>query len=433
MAGPLHHDVGSDAEGEGIDDEGAAAGVGADQFPLGLDLVGSDVALVGGDADLFIDAGETAKFLDVAVHRLIGVVRQGLVVLEGGVLVFLQDGLGDFVQFDGEAICRLLGRDLYMVTLDIAAAEVVDVRVAESGEAAEEEDIPDGIQVGLGFREFKLPDAGDLLLGEIDDFLLRHLQGWAEFLIVQVGVVAPVGRPVQEPAEVAQLLLDGGVLQANQILLVIILSFSLLFPGSAKLLAVAHVRDELRQRRLRQVGELDVLLEGGQIDAHRLHLLEGGFRPGVLIAAFLQEHIIDLEEVLLLWLALFLRFRSGPLRNSTVKPLLEFLLKLRGCWDLFDSLVELEGRVHLILDVPKLVVDGQGGLSLWALVTGLDQLGLIVPGFLVNELASGLQVQTLAVERYTKPDLIPVLVLAIGKETECCITLDFHSLTPPLV
>jgi len=26
MASPLHHDVGSDAEGEGIDDEGAAAG-----------------------------------------------------------------------------------------------------------------------------------------------------------------------------------------------------------------------------------------------------------------------------------------------------------------------------------------------------------------------------------------------------------------------
>ena len=31
MASPLHHDVGSDAEGEGIDDEGAAAGVGADE------------------------------------------------------------------------------------------------------------------------------------------------------------------------------------------------------------------------------------------------------------------------------------------------------------------------------------------------------------------------------------------------------------------
>ena len=67
MAGPFHHDVRGDAQGESIDDEGAAAGVGSDQFPLGLDLVGSDVALVGGDADFLIDTGEFAQFLDVAV------------------------------------------------------------------------------------------------------------------------------------------------------------------------------------------------------------------------------------------------------------------------------------------------------------------------------------------------------------------------------
>ena len=165
MAGPFHHDVRGDAQGQGVDDEGAAACVGSDQLPLGLDLVGADVALVGGDADLLIDAGEFAQLLDVAVHRLVGVVRQGLSVLEGGVFVFLQDGLGDFVQFDGEAVRRLLGRYLNMVTLDIAAAEVVDVGVTEAGEATEEEDVPDGIQVGLGFGELELPDTGDLLLG----------------------------------------------------------------------------------------------------------------------------------------------------------------------------------------------------------------------------------------------------------------------------
>ncbi len=41
MAGPLHHDVRGDAEGEGVDDEGAATGMGADELPLGLDLVGA--------------------------------------------------------------------------------------------------------------------------------------------------------------------------------------------------------------------------------------------------------------------------------------------------------------------------------------------------------------------------------------------------------
>ena len=153
MAGPFHHDVRGDAQGQGVDDEGAAAGMGSDQLPLGLDLVGADIALVGGDADLLIDTSEFAQLLDVAVHRLVGVVRQSLVVLEGGVLVFLQNSLGNLVQFDGDAVRCLDGRDLDVIALDVAATEIVDIGVPEAGEAAEEEDVPDGIQVGLGFGE----------------------------------------------------------------------------------------------------------------------------------------------------------------------------------------------------------------------------------------------------------------------------------------
>ena len=122
MAGPFHHDVRGDAKGEGVDDEGAAAGVGADEFPLGLDLVSADVSFVGSDANLLINAGEFAQLLDVAVHCLVSIVRQGLVVLEGGVLVFLQNIPGNLVQFDGNAVRRLDGRDIDVVALDIAAA-----------------------------------------------------------------------------------------------------------------------------------------------------------------------------------------------------------------------------------------------------------------------------------------------------------------------
>ena len=164
MTGPFHHDVRGDAQGESINDEGAAAGVGADEFPLGLDLVGANVALVGGDADLLIDAGELAQLLNVAVHRLVGIVGQGLAVLEGSVFVFLQDGLGDLVQFDGDAVRRLDGRNLDVVALNVAATKVVDVGVTEAGEAAEQEDVPDRIQVGLGFGKFQVADAGDLVL-----------------------------------------------------------------------------------------------------------------------------------------------------------------------------------------------------------------------------------------------------------------------------
>ena len=97
MACPFHHDVRRDAQGQGGDDESATSGVGADEFPLGMDFVGSDISLVGRDADFFIDTGEFAQFLDITVHRLIGIVRQGLVVLEWCVLVFFQNGLCDVV------------------------------------------------------------------------------------------------------------------------------------------------------------------------------------------------------------------------------------------------------------------------------------------------------------------------------------------------
>ena len=97
MACPFHHDVRRDAQGQGGDDESAASGVSADEFPLGMDLVSTDIALVGRNADLLIDTGESAEFLDVPVHSLIGIVRQGLIVIERGILVFLQNGLSNVV------------------------------------------------------------------------------------------------------------------------------------------------------------------------------------------------------------------------------------------------------------------------------------------------------------------------------------------------
>lgn len=41
--------------------------MGADQLPLGMNLVSADVALVGRNADFLIDAGESAQFFDVPV------------------------------------------------------------------------------------------------------------------------------------------------------------------------------------------------------------------------------------------------------------------------------------------------------------------------------------------------------------------------------
>lgn len=107
MSCPFHHDVRRDAQGQGGDDESATSGVGADQFPFGVGFVSADVALVCRNADFLIDAGESAQFLDVPVLRLICVVRQGLIVIERGILVFLQNSLCNVVKFDGYTIAVL--------------------------------------------------------------------------------------------------------------------------------------------------------------------------------------------------------------------------------------------------------------------------------------------------------------------------------------
>ena len=64
--------------------------MGSYHFPPGMDPVGPDISFVASDTNFFIDAGESAQFLDITVRRLITIVRQGLVVLERRGLVCLQ-------------------------------------------------------------------------------------------------------------------------------------------------------------------------------------------------------------------------------------------------------------------------------------------------------------------------------------------------------
>lgn len=154
--------------------------MGSDQLPLGMNRVSADVALVGRNADFLIDAGESAQFFDVPVHRLVCVVRQGLIVIERGILVFLQNSLCNVVKFDGYTICRLDGRNLYMTAFYVASAEIIGVRMSESGEATKQEDITDRIQVCLGSRQLKITDTGHLLLGKVDYLFLSCFQCWLE-------------------------------------------------------------------------------------------------------------------------------------------------------------------------------------------------------------------------------------------------------------
>ena len=121
--------------------------MGSHQFPFRVDLVNTDITLVECNADRIIDFGQFAKFLEIPIHRLVGVVGQGLVILKRNVFVLIKNSLGNVVQLNGDTIRRFDGRNLDVVSLDITSAKVVDIRVPEAGEAAKEEDVPDRVQI----------------------------------------------------------------------------------------------------------------------------------------------------------------------------------------------------------------------------------------------------------------------------------------------
>ena len=133
VAGPFHHDVGRDAAGEGLDDEGLASGVGTDQGPFRMDFIKTDAALVCGDAYRFVDTGHLAELLEFAVHRLVGVLGKDTVVLHRDSPVFLQKAPGHIVDFNLYAVGGLDGGDLQMVGFDIGPAQGLGIREPEAG------------------------------------------------------------------------------------------------------------------------------------------------------------------------------------------------------------------------------------------------------------------------------------------------------------
>ena len=89
VTGELHHNVRGDAVGEGKADEGLAAGVGANEFVLGIDFIVAVAVAVASDGVGLVEAANLAEVLQAAVHLLVGDVRQCLSSGEVLVLVFL--------------------------------------------------------------------------------------------------------------------------------------------------------------------------------------------------------------------------------------------------------------------------------------------------------------------------------------------------------
>ena len=104
MAGPFHDDIGRDAHGEGVADEGTAAGVGAEDRVLGLGLFDALAVLVVNLGDGGVDARQLGQLLQVVVHLLVADDGEDGAAGEDLVFVLLQDGLGVFVELNGNLV-----------------------------------------------------------------------------------------------------------------------------------------------------------------------------------------------------------------------------------------------------------------------------------------------------------------------------------------
>lgn len=107
MPRPFHDDVGWDAHGEGVADEGAAAGMGAEDGIFGLRLFNALAVLVVDLGDGGVDAGQFGQFLQVIVHLLVADDWKDGAAREDAVFVFVKDRLGVLVELDGNLVMGL--------------------------------------------------------------------------------------------------------------------------------------------------------------------------------------------------------------------------------------------------------------------------------------------------------------------------------------
>ena len=234
VAGELHHNVRSDAIGQGEADEGLAAGVGANEFVLGIDIIVAGAVLVASDGIGRVEAAYLAQILQAAVHVLVGHERQRPALGEVLVLVFFQNGEGVFVEDDGQAVVGLLGGDNHHAVLDVGATDFHDIGVPEGRKGAEAEEVAgtghagalrDGLLILLAVIGFEFEDGAgcgnlqfvelvQLLFGEEDDGLFHGLEyRLVGFHVTDLGV-AFADSPAEEPGEILVLLLDRVLLQA---------------------------------------------------------------------------------------------------------------------------------------------------------------------------------------------------------------------------
>ena len=229
MAGPLHHNLRRDAAGEGETNERSATSVRTNQVVFRLRRL---LSLSGAEADAsnwLVEFTKFANFLEIVIHLLVGDYRKCQTAREVTVLVLVKDFSGEGVEVDWETVIRLLGCDVDVVSIDVRSLQRCHIRVAERGKGAEAEEVSrlgEGVGIVDDFlilfplvcvqldldsicRDFKLVELQQFFFGEEDDGLLEDLEFRLNLTDLALGRIAFPHSPVEEPAEIEVVFLDG--------------------------------------------------------------------------------------------------------------------------------------------------------------------------------------------------------------------------------
>ena len=264
----------------------------------------------------------------------------------------------------------------------------------------------------LGHRQVEVSDSLQFFCSQVDDFLLRRFQCRAECLEIHKFVESLVGRPVQKPSEVSQFLVDGRILQAYQVFRAVWISLVLGLAWSLQHLLVSQIDDKFSECLFREIRELDFLFECHKVFPHSHHLFISGLRPGILFSAVPHKLIINFEEITLLWFGVVL-FRCRPLGNNAIYALFILFRQLFDGRNDIERLEILEWCFHLVLDIPKFVVDIDGIFSSWPFIPREHEFILCVPSIYVIDLAASWIILSLSSESYSEANLEFILVLSI--------------------
>ena len=112
-------------------------------------LINALITLVIGLSYRLIYLCQFAQLFQVIVHLLITDNGQHFVPLKMYIFVLFEDCLAMVIQLNNQAIGSLDGGNLYVISLNIACAKIIDIGISQSRKAAKQEHITHSFKILL--------------------------------------------------------------------------------------------------------------------------------------------------------------------------------------------------------------------------------------------------------------------------------------------